>query len=75
MVHVFLLLVYLGVGDSRTLVSNDMYFRSILDCNFFASRITKRYGNYYYNYLSDPKDRVTAYCLPKYITEGSAKVY
>jgi hypothetical protein len=75
MEHVFLLLVYLGAGDGRNLISNDMYFRSITDCNFFASELAKRYGNYrYYSYI-DPKDRVTAYCIPKYIDPDSVKVY
>jgi len=75
MEHVFLLLVYLGVGDSRNLISNDMYFRSITECNFFASELAKRYGNYrYYSYI-DQKDRVTAYCIPKLIDPNSVKVY
>jgi hypothetical protein len=75
MEHVFLLLVYLGAGDGRNLISNDMYFRSITDCNFFASELAKRYGNYrYYSYI-DPKDRVTAYCIPKLIDPNSVKVY
>jgi len=75
MEHVFLLLVYLGAGDGRNLISNDMYFQSITDCNFFASELAKRYGNYrYYSYI-DPKDRVTAYCIPKHIDPNSVKVY
>ena len=46
MIHVFLLLVYLGSGDDRKLVSGDMYFRNINTCNYFASRLAKKYGNY-----------------------------
>ena len=46
MEHVFLLLVYLGTGDFRKLTSGDMYFRSIIECNFFAREAAKRYGNY-----------------------------
>ena len=75
MVHVFLLLVYLGTGDSRQLVSGDMYFWSIDDCNYFASRLAKRYGNYRYSDYLDPKDRVTSYCVPKYLKEGSVRIY
>lgn len=75
MIHVFLLLVYLGTGESRKLTSGDMYFRSIDDCNYFASQVSKRYGNYQYYSGIDPKDRVTAYCVPKYIKEDSVRIY
>jgi hypothetical protein len=75
MQHVFLLLVYLGTGDTRQITSNDMYFASIDDCNYFASQVSKRYGNYkYYTYL-DPKDRVTAYCVPKYVDKSKTRIY
>jgi hypothetical protein len=73
--HVFLLLVYLGVGDDRVLISNDMYFRSILNCNFFASEVSKRYGNYQYSDWIDNRDKVTAYCVPKYINPDTVEVY
>jgi hypothetical protein len=75
MIHVFLLMVYLGTGDDRRLVSDTMYFRSVTECNFFASQVSKRYGNYTYRDYLDPRDKVTAYCLPKYIIEGSVEVY
>ena len=75
MIRVFLLLVYLGVGDERRLVSDDMYFKSVKECNFYASELSKRYGNYGYIDRMDKKDRVTAYCVPKYIKEGSIGVY
>lgn len=52
-----------------------MYFWNIDRCNYFASEITKRYGNYrYYDYL-EPEDRVTAYCVPKYIDTQKVRVY
>ena len=75
MIHVFLLMVYLGVGDDRRLVSNTMYFHSVTECNFFASQVAKRYGNYVYKDYLDTRDRVTAYCLPKYVKKGSVEVY
>jgi len=75
MTHVFLLLVFLGTGESRQLTSGDMYFRNINDCNYFASRVTKAYGNYDYSSFIDPKDRVTAYCIPRYIDIDNVKVY
>lgn len=75
MVHVFLLMVYLGAGDAERLVSNDMYFYSVDDCNYFASQVVKRYGNY--NYLSrmSGKHKATAFCVPKYIKKDSVEVY
>lgn len=75
MIHVFLLVVYLGTGDDRRLVSNDMYFSSINRCNWFASQIVKRYGNYSHSDWMNSQDRATAYCLPKYIKEGVVEVY
>ena len=36
MIHVFLLFVYVGVGEDKRLTSNDMYFRSVDDCVYFA---------------------------------------
>lgn len=75
MMHVFLLMVYLGTGDERKAVSRDMYFYDINRCNYFASQVSKRYGNYSYSSLIDPKDRVTAYCLPKYIDTSNMTIY
>jgi hypothetical protein len=75
LVHVFLLMVYLGVGDDRRLISNDMYFRDLNDCNWYAKNIAKRYGNYGYIDRMDSRDRVTAYCLPKYVDENSVRIY
>ena len=68
MVHVFLLMLYIGVGDDRRLVSNDMYFRNINTCNYFAKELSKRYSTYA---MMDNRDKATAYCLPKYISAGS----
>ena len=50
MIHVFLLLLYIGQGDGKKLVSGDMYFY-IKDCNWYAAQVTKRYGNYKYRDL------------------------
>lgn len=68
MVHVFLLMLYIGIGDDRRLVSNDMYFRNVNTCNYFAKELSKRYSTYA---MMDNRDKATAYCLPKYINEGS----
>lgn len=75
MIHVFLLLVYLGTGEDRQLISNDMYFYDINRCNYFAKEISKRYGNYHHLDWIDNKDKVTAYCVPKYLKKGSVEVY
>jgi hypothetical protein len=75
MIHVFVLMLYLGTGDDRRLVSDNMHFYDLSRCNWFASEIVKRYGNYRYREYMDAKDRATAYCLPKYIPEGSLEVY
>ena len=55
MIHVFLLFVYVGVGEDKRLTSNDMYFRSVDDCVYFAQRLHKQGNN------------ITAYCLPKLV--------
>jgi len=75
MIHVFLLMVYLGTGDDRKLVSNTMHFRSVDECNYFAAQVSKRYGNYGSIESLNAKDRVTAYCVPKYIEQDSVEVY
>jgi len=75
MLHVFLLVIYIGTGENRYLASGDMYFASITTCNFYAAQTTKRYGTYRYLDWMDARDRVTAYCIPKYIKEGVVKVY
>ena len=60
MIHAFLLVVVLG-GDVQ---SQDMYFRSVVDCNYFASPITKRYGNYGSISGVPTQHKATAYCKP-----------
>ena len=75
MIDAFLLLVYLGTGDLRKLESGNMYFYDIKECNFFAKQVSKRYGNYGFVEYMDPKDRVTAYCVPKQVDPERIKVY
>ena len=75
MIDAFLLMVYLGTGDFRKLESGNMYFYSITECNYFAEQISKRYGNYGFSEYMDPKDRVTAYCVPKQVDPEIIKVY
>jgi hypothetical protein len=74
-IDAFLLLVYLGTGDFRKLDSADMYFYSVTECNYFASQVSKRYGNYSYSQYIDERDRVTAYCVPRRVDPETVKVY
>ena len=72
----FLLVMYQGVGDDRRAIGkNLLHFRSVDDCNYFAKQVTRTHGNYEHLDLVDPRDRVTAYCLPKAIDPSKTKVY
>ena len=62
MIHVFLLFVFVGLGEDKRLVSNDMYFRSVDDCVYFAKRLHKQ------------GEKVTSYCLPKMV-DSKTRVY
>ena len=61
--HVFLLLMYLGVGDEKRLVSGDMYFRDLNECTWYARELHKQGPN-----------TITVYCLPK-LVDKNVKVY
>ena len=63
MIHAFLLFVYIGTGESKVLKSNDLYFRSVDDCVYFAQRLHKQGQN------------ITAYCLPVQVDPKRVKVY
>ena len=54
---------------------NPMYFASINTCNWYASRIVKRYGNYSYSSMVPPEHRATAYCKPVYVDKTKILVY
>ena len=72
MVHAFLLVLLLGDIKQG---GQPMYFRSIDTCNYYASKIVKRYGNYGY-YDRVPKEhRATAYCKPVYINRDTVGLY
>ena len=61
MIDAFLLMVYLGTGEFRKLESDNMYFYSVTEYGSL-SRV-------------DPKDRVTAYCIPRQVNPKVTKVY
>jgi len=62
MIHAFLLFVFIGIGEDKRLVSNDMYFRDLNECTWYAQKLHKQ-GN-----------EITAYCIPKQVGEDT-KVY
>jgi len=62
MKHAFLLFVFLGVGEEKKLVSNDMYFADVNDCVYFAQRLHKQ------------GERITSYCLPKMV-DSNTRLY
>ena len=71
MTHVFVLILIVG----GNMVSKDMYFYDIQRCNWFASQLTKRYGNYSYRSLVPEKHRATAYCKPVYVNTEKMEIY
>jgi len=71
MVHVFVLMLYIGVGNERTLASGDMYFYSVHDCNYFAEHLSKRYG---YR-IANEKDLGVAYCVPRLVDPKKVTIY
>ena len=58
MKHAFLLFVFLGVGEDKKLVSNDMYFADLNECVYFAQKLHKQ------------GEKITSYCLPKMVDEN-----
>jgi len=52
-----------------------MYFEDINRCNFFAKELARRYGNFRFDDWIDSRDRVTTYCVPKYLKRGTVEVY
>ena len=76
MMDVFLLLVYLGVGEDRRMEKQqDAFFRDLTECNFFARNLSKRYGTHRDMRYIDKRDRVTAYCVPKRVDPNRVRVY
>lgn len=69
-VHVFMLVVVMGSGDSRRVQPNPLYFYDINECQYFAKAVPRQYGNYNYSSYVDPRDRITAYCKPVYMQDS-----
>jgi hypothetical protein len=63
----------LYIGDR--LESSTMIFRSLRTCNWYASEVVKRYGNYR-GYDRVPVDkRATAYCVPREVDPNTTRIY
>ena len=62
MLTVFVLSVYLGLGEDKKLIHDKMLFESLIDCQWYASRIVKTYGNY--EFYRAGTEKITAYCMP-----------
>ncbi len=69
MLTVFVLTVYMGLGDDKRLIHDKMLFESLIDCQWYASRIVKTYGNY--EFYRAGTDKITAYCLPLEIPDDT----
>ena len=59
MIHAFLLLMFV----SGEIVSNDMYFRSLKSCVWYAQTLHKQ------------GQKITAYCQPVMVNEERTRVY
>jgi len=71
-IHAFLLVFILG-GKEQS--GNPMYFYDINRCNYFASRIVMRYGNYQHLSTVPDKHKATAYCKPVWIESSTQGLY
>ena len=70
--HLFVLILILGKSPVN---DPPMHFYDINRCNYFASEIVKRFGNYKY-YRNVPEDhRATAYCKQVLVNPKNVKVY
>lgn len=58
MAHAFLLFVFVGIAENERLVSNDMYFRDLNDCVWYAQKLHKQ------------GQKISAYCLPRMVPKG-----
>lgn len=58
----FVLFVFLGIGDDRRKVSDDLAFRDLNDCVWYAQTLHKQ------------GKKITAYCLPVMV-DKDRKVY
>jgi hypothetical protein len=63
-VHAFLLTIIVHEGGQEKIVSNDMYWRSLQSCQWYARKIH-----------SQARDKITAYCLPRLVDPQTVRLY
>jgi hypothetical protein len=68
-ITVFVLMIFTGLGDEEKLYSDKMIFRSLIDCQWYAARMVRVYGNY--GYTRPGTEKITAYCLPVEMAEDT----
>jgi len=68
-VHVFVLVLYLGMGSERIPIKSELYFRRADTCNWYAQELVKRFG------YPQTTDYGTAYCLPQLVNPSEVMVY
>ena len=44
--HVFVIMLFLGYGDERTLVIDDMYFKQVNYCNKDAESLVQKHATH-----------------------------
>jgi len=65
MIEVFAIVLWLGVGDDRVMVENNLHYRNIDQCLYVARALTARFTSYAVGSV----DHATAYCLPKMVKD------
>ena len=63
MVQVFMLVLFIGIGESRYQVEESLYFDSVVQCNATAQELSKRWGHW------SAKDQATVYCIPTRVSD------
>lgn len=73
MTHTFLLIVYLG----KNIINQDMYFRSIDSCKYYAERLNQQPAVPDRNAGdSEPKSKIyTAVCEPRKVDSTKTIIY
>ena len=64
-------MVYIGYGENGVLLEVNMYFYRVSLCYSVAREVVKRYSTHGITL----KDRVVAYCVPKYLEGMPENVY
>ena len=63
MIHVFVLYIFLGVGEDKKLISKDMYFKNLKECTWYAKT------------FEEQKNKIASYCLPTRVNKEMKPIY